>query len=82
MFVLPSTGFEPTPLIHCGTIRLALRPTHSTTSTLYNIYMSNAKLIAFLKWRNTVKPTLRCHFWDKEKWPYKKGDILKEVQLI
>ena len=25
-FVLPSTGFEPTPLIHCSTIRLALRP--------------------------------------------------------
>ena len=26
IFVLPSTGFEPTPLIHCSTIRLALRP--------------------------------------------------------
>jgi hypothetical protein len=25
-FFLPSTGFEPTPLIHCSTIRLALRP--------------------------------------------------------
>jgi hypothetical protein len=25
-FVLPSTGFELTPLIHCSTIRLALRP--------------------------------------------------------
>jgi hypothetical protein len=25
-FVLPSTGFEFTPLIHCSTIRLALRP--------------------------------------------------------
>ena len=25
-FVLPSTGFEPTPLLHCSTIRLALRP--------------------------------------------------------
>ena len=24
--VLPSTGFELTPLIHCSTIRLALRP--------------------------------------------------------
>ena len=23
-FVLPSTGFEPTPLLHCSTIRLAL----------------------------------------------------------
>ena len=26
MVVLPSTGFELTPLIHCSTIRLALRP--------------------------------------------------------
>ena len=26
IFVLPSTGFEPTPLLHCSTIRLALRP--------------------------------------------------------
>jgi hypothetical protein len=26
IFVLPSTGFEPTPLMHCSTIRLALRP--------------------------------------------------------
>ena len=22
IFVLPSTGFEPTPLLHCSTIRL------------------------------------------------------------
>jgi hypothetical protein len=34
-FVLPSTGFEPTPLIHCSTIRLAVRPAPSTTSTPY-----------------------------------------------
>ena len=26
IFVLPSTGFELTPLIHCSTILLALRP--------------------------------------------------------
>ena len=26
MFVLPTMGFELTPLIHCSTIRLALRP--------------------------------------------------------
>ena len=31
IFVLPSTGFEPTPLIHCSTIRLALRPAPQTT---------------------------------------------------
>ena len=32
IFVLHSTGFELTPLIHCSTIRLALRPAPSTTS--------------------------------------------------
>ena len=30
----------------------------------------------------TVKPVLRGHLWDKEKWPYKSGDLLKEVQFI
>jgi hypothetical protein len=29
-----------------------------------------------------VKPVLRVHLWKKEKWPYKTGDLLKEVQLI
>ena len=31
MFILPSTGFELIPLIHCSTIRLALRPVPQTT---------------------------------------------------
>ena len=31
IFVLPSTGFELTPLIHCSTIRLTLRPAPQTT---------------------------------------------------
>ena len=31
IFVRPSTGFEPTPLIHCSTIRLTLRPASQTT---------------------------------------------------
>ena len=31
IFVLPSTGFELTPLIHCSTIRLALHPAPQTT---------------------------------------------------
>ena len=31
IFVLPQTGFEPTPLIHCSTIRLSLRPAPQTT---------------------------------------------------
>ena len=29
--VLPSPGFEPTPLMHCSTIRLQLRPAPQTT---------------------------------------------------
>jgi hypothetical protein len=29
-----------------------------------------------------VKPVLRGHLGDKEKWPYKTGDLLKEVYLI
>ena len=32
--VLPLTGFEPTPLIHCSTIRVALRPAPQTTRPL------------------------------------------------
>ena len=32
IFVLPSTRFELTPLIHCSTNRLALCPAPSTTS--------------------------------------------------
>ena len=31
---------------------------------------------------NTVKPVLRGHLWNKEKWPYKTGDLLKEVKFI
>jgi len=30
----------------------------------------------------TVKPILRGHIWDKEKWSFKTGDLLKEVQFI
>jgi hypothetical protein len=35
IFVLPSTGFELTPLIHCSTNCLALCPVPSTTSAIY-----------------------------------------------
>ena len=33
---------------------------------------------------NTMEVTavLKGHLWDKEKWPYKIGDLLKEVQFI
>jgi hypothetical protein len=30
----------------------------------------------------TVKLVLRDYIWDKEKWPYKTGDFLKEGQFI
>jgi hypothetical protein len=38
IFVLPSMRFALTPLIHCGTNRLALCPVHYATSTIY-IYL-------------------------------------------
>ena len=30
----------------------------------------------------TVTPVFRGHLWDTEKWPYKTGDLLKEVQFV
>jgi hypothetical protein len=35
-----------------------------------------------IKSTDTVKPVLRGHLWDKEKYPFKTGDLLKEVQFI
>ena len=35
-----------------------------------------------IKYINRVKPVLRGHLWDTKKWPYKSGDLLKEVQFI
>ena len=29
-----------------------------------------------------VKPVLRGHIWDKTKWSFKTGDLLKEVKFI
>ena len=49
IFVLPSTGFEPTPLIHCSTIRLALCPAPSTTSTPY-IYIHTETCLNQTSW--------------------------------
>jgi hypothetical protein len=31
---------------------------------------------------HTFKPVLRGHLRGKKKWPFKTGDLLKEVQLI
>jgi len=31
---------------------------------------------------NTVKSVLICHLWDKNKWPFKADDLLKEVQSM
>ena len=50
---LPSTGFELTPLIHCSTIRLALCPAPSTTSTRPHFYIAKpAHVVTFF---------LSCH---------------------
>jgi hypothetical protein len=32
--------------------------------------------------KHLVKPVLKGHFGTKKKWPYKTGDLLKEVQFI
>ena len=34
-----------------------------------------------MAWKE-VNPVLRGHLWDKEKWSFKRSDLLKEVQLI
>ena len=47
IIVLPSTGFEPTPLLHCSTIRLALRPAPQTTR-LHPLPKKRASIIIVL----------------------------------
>ena len=57
IFVLPSMGFEPTPLIHCSTIRLALRPAPQTTSTpyiyiqLFMVFNATFNNISVISWQ-------------------------------
>ena len=58
IFVLPSTGFEPTPLLHCSTIRLALRPAPQTTRLHPYIYTHTSTGVA----RGQVLP--RKGVWD------------------
>jgi hypothetical protein len=40
----------------------------------------NDRYLNYLSYK--IKPVLRGHHWDKEKWPYKTGILLKEIQLI
>jgi hypothetical protein len=40
-----------------------------------NLQMTKTKIY-------TAKPVLGGHIWDKEKWSFKTGDLLTEVQLI
>ena len=47
IFVLPSTGFEPTPFLHCSTIRLALRPAPQTTR-LHPLPIKGASIVVVL----------------------------------
>ena len=56
IFVLPSTGFEPTPLIHCSTIRLALRPAPQTTRP-HPLPKPNSVRIRFLSCQIFVLPS-------------------------
>ena len=47
IFVLPSTGFEPTPLLHCSAIRLALHPAPQTTR-LHPLPKKGASIVVVL----------------------------------
>jgi len=48
-----------------------------------HIYHNLNKLnIGHLPQIDIVKPVLRSHPYDKEKWTYKTGDILKEIHFI
>jgi hypothetical protein len=38
--------------------------------------------VVFFIFHYTVKPVLRGHLWEKERCPYKTGDLLNEVQFI
>ena len=72
-FVLPSTGFEPTPLIHCSTIRLALRPAPQTTRPhplpIYIHYIHTYTLTHSLKRQRTEKKQTRNRKYTKQfKW--------------
>jgi hypothetical protein len=55
--------------------------THSGCHEYFDSDMSNSANTVY-NCLNTVKPVLRGHPWDKEKWPYKTGDLLKEVKFI
>ena len=47
IFVLPSTGFEFTPLIHCSNNRLALCPAPQTTRS-HSLYTTIASIVEVL----------------------------------
>ena len=45
--------------------------------------MLQRMIIGFVLYnKHRVKPVLIYHLWDKQKWPFKTGDPLKEAQLI
>jgi hypothetical protein len=43
--------------------------------------MMNARLFMINFGIKLVKPVLRGHLWDKEKWSYKRGDLFKEIHF-
>ena len=73
-FVLPSTVFELTPLMHCGTIRLVLRPVPSTTSTPYKRSFNN-RSVTFSR-----KVNLGIYIYNI--WKTSQRSILRGVRLL
>ena len=44
--------------------------------------MEGKKGVSTVSTDSKIKPVLRGLPWEKEKWPYKTDDLLKEVQFI
>ena len=49
----------------------------SSTTFFIHLFPQFYKLTVY-----TAKPVSRGHLCDKKMWPYKTGDLLKEVQII
>jgi hypothetical protein len=49
---------------------------------VHTLMMEGKKGVSTVSTDSKIKPVLRGLPWEKEKWPYKTDDLLKEVQFI
>ena len=54
----------------------------SQVTRTYKVNLDLCLRTVFTVQTSTVKPILRGHHWDKTKYPFKTGDLLKGVQFI